>query len=179
MSGDSEPEGAQNGRLRARFMRTGESRDVIEVELPGGGSSAWKPVTRGADPPRDLVLLLAEGALGLTDGFWGRLLEGTDLLSCPPKATSATAAGLSPQAAAGLARAGAILGAVIHATADGSHDSAALARTISAACARVGASAPVSLGPEACAHVLSQVQAAARRWNALPAGASLSYSFPT
>lgn len=171
------PNGSE--RLRARFTRTGEGRDAIEAELPDGSTVTWTPQARSSEPPRDLVGLIVEDALRLDDGFWGMLLQGKDVIAAQPSNRMRSGASLSAVERKGLARSEAALGAVLHVIEADAADPAVLARTIFAACARVGVDPPPLLDPTRCEAILQQVSGVRRRWTALEAGTPLAYSFPS
>lgn len=166
-------------RLRAEFTRTGEARDHVEVTLPDATKLTWQVRATREHPPRDLVQLLVESALGLSHGFWGLLLRGTDVLSRRSSGSSRSWPTLDQQSFTTLAQAEAVISAIdaVRDT-DGVPDPRALTRTIPAACARMGVPAPGGIDEARCEDALAQVAAAERRWRALKVGQGLRFSYP-
>jgi hypothetical protein len=66
------------GALKAVFIRVRGERDRICVTRSNGTEATWVFPTYGDAPPHDLVHLVVEAALRLSDGFWGRVDRGAD-----------------------------------------------------------------------------------------------------
>lgn len=65
--------------MKISFVRTVGARDRVYVERDDGTTASWAFPTYGDAPPHDLVHLIAEQELGLTDGLWARIAAGADL----------------------------------------------------------------------------------------------------
>jgi hypothetical protein len=65
--------------MKITFVRTVGARDRVYVERADGTTASWSFPTYGDAPPHDLVHLIAEAELGITDGLWARVAAGADL----------------------------------------------------------------------------------------------------
>lgn len=182
MAEKADPATSEEGRgprLRAQFVRTGEGRDHVDVTFGDGTTLSWQVRASREHPPHDLVQLIVESALGLTHGFWGLLLTGTDVLSLRSPGSTSTWPSLDQESFAALTQAEAVVSAIDTARGpDGVPDAEALTRTIPAACARSGVPAPEGIDQARCDLTVAQLAAADRRWRALPAGQGLRFSYP-
>jgi hypothetical protein len=75
--------------MKVTFVRTVGARDRVYVERDDGTTASWVFPTYGDAPPHDLVHLIAEVELGLTDGLWARVAAGADLATINAQADRA------------------------------------------------------------------------------------------
>lgn len=68
------------GCLRASFTRRRGRRDRVEVTRSDGTSLCWDFPSYGDALPHDLCHLIVEAGLRMTDGFWGFVDQGVDVL---------------------------------------------------------------------------------------------------
>jgi hypothetical protein len=65
--------------LQVSFVRHRGHRDRVYVTRSDGSSTGWEFPSYGDDLPHDLCHLVVEDGLGITDGFWGLVDQGTDV----------------------------------------------------------------------------------------------------
>jgi hypothetical protein len=65
--------------VKITFVRTVGARDRVYVERVDGTTASWSFPTYGDAPPHDLVHLIVEAELGISDGLWARVAAGADL----------------------------------------------------------------------------------------------------
>ena len=65
--------------MKISFVRTVGARDRVYVLRDDGTTASWSFPTYGEAPPHDLVHLIAERELGITDGLWAQVAAGADL----------------------------------------------------------------------------------------------------
>jgi hypothetical protein len=65
--------------LQVSFVRHRGHRDHVYVTRSDGSSTVWEFPSYGDDLPHDLCHLVVEDGLGITDGFWGLVDQGTDV----------------------------------------------------------------------------------------------------
>ena len=65
--------------LQVSFVRHRGHRDHVYVSRSDGSSTGWEFPSYGDDLPHDLCHLVVEDELGITDGFWGLVDQGTDV----------------------------------------------------------------------------------------------------
>ncbi len=161
-------------RYRSRFVRA----DGLTVELDGGGYN--KVGGRPGRVPHDLAHLLVEDTLGLDDGLWGVLSRGGMFAHCtvvggrraPHAARRAQA--VVDAAGPGLAHAELLTRAVSDVALAGTpRDLAALRRS-----AGHFAALPLDVDADTLTAACTRLRAAACEWDAVPAGASLTATWP-
>jgi hypothetical protein len=69
-----------DGLLTASFTRRPGQRDLVHVVRTDGTETEWEFPSYGDSLPHDLVHFAVEQGLGLTDGFWGLLDAGADVV---------------------------------------------------------------------------------------------------
>jgi hypothetical protein len=69
-----------SGRLTASFTRRRGERDQVQVLRTDGTKTEWEFPGYGDALPHDLVHFIVEKGLGLTDGFWGLIDDGADVV---------------------------------------------------------------------------------------------------
>lgn len=66
--------------LTASFTRRRGERDQVQVVRTDGTKTEWEFPSYGDALPHDLVHFIVEEGLGLTDGFWGLIDDGADVV---------------------------------------------------------------------------------------------------
>lgn len=166
--------------MEIRFTRARGDNDWIRAERPDGQVVSWPSRRRGQQVPHDLVHLVVENALGMTDGFWGLVADGVDfgflIGEADRIARGGTADRLQGRDPGGLVFAETVVGAVVVAEITGVDDDACLAA--------LRADRRATRGPRAAALTVPRVAAARRGlaearagWDALAEGGSLTLAF--
>ncbi|ADP79584.1 hypothetical protein FraEuI1c_1522 [Pseudofrankia inefficax] len=75
-AGDS----AVSGALTASFSRRRGQADQVHVTRGDRSTTSWRFPSYGDVLPHDLVHFVVEEGLGLTDGFWGLVDQGADVI---------------------------------------------------------------------------------------------------
>ena len=141
-----------------RFVRTVGARDRVYVERADGTTASWEFPTYGDAPPHDLVHLIAERELGITDGLWARVAAGADLAAINAAAN---------QRGGTLAEKYAALG-----------DGVLRSETAAAALSNPYAEVPAWIDPAALDRARDALADAAARWRALVPKGTLVYEWP-
>jgi hypothetical protein len=69
-----------SGCLTASFTRRRGEHDQVQVVRTDGTKTEWEFPSYGDALPHDLVHFIVEEGLGLTDGFWGLIDNGADVV---------------------------------------------------------------------------------------------------
>ena len=156
-----------------RYRSTLHRADGVAVALEGG---SWNTIGgRPGRVPHDLAHLVVERELGLDRGLWGVLAAGGIVQNAtlaagrrPPHAL-ARATRVADESGEALRQAEVLVRGVADASREGRlGDLRELRRAVGERWWHPG------LTPDALARMDAELQAAAREWDALPAGASLS-----
>ncbi len=71
---------AMNGLLTATFTRRPGQHDLVHVVRTDGTETEWDFPSYGDALPHDLVHFVVEQGIGLTDGFWGLVDDGAEVV---------------------------------------------------------------------------------------------------
>jgi hypothetical protein len=171
--------------LEATFVRRRGCRDRVYVHRADGTSTGWQFPTYGDSPPHDLCHLVVEQELGLTDGFWGLVDQGVDVVLVDNHATLVRGGKpLRDQAGwdlSGLGEAEAAVAALVGGAVD-VEDLARLASgdqpLASGDGARIlGADLPPGATPEAVATIAGRLRGLAEQWRTLGDGGAIRLVF--
>lgn len=69
-----------NGLLTATFTRRRGQHDLVHVVRTDGTETEWDFPSYGDALPHDLVHFVVEQGIGLTDGFWGLVDDGAEVV---------------------------------------------------------------------------------------------------
>jgi hypothetical protein len=69
-----------SGRLTASFTRRRGEHDEVQFVRTDGTKTEWEFPSYGDALPHDFVHFIVEEGLGLTDGFWGLIDDGADVV---------------------------------------------------------------------------------------------------